>query len=112
MTLPQRAQRVGIIKSDAALLKVKAHTKPRWQRVGEACGRGGAVAVGDGISDTVPMATVVVVVVVVVAVLGKVDFAHPHSEEAEGWSRVQGILCSTVMTTVWVVAGEGAQLDK
>lgn len=46
------------------------------------------------------------VVVVVVAVLGQVDFTHPHCEEAERRSRIQGILCSTVMTTVWVVAGE------
>lgn len=49
------------------------------------------------------------VVVVVVAVLGQVDLTHPHSEEAEGWSRVQGILCAAVVTTVRVVAG---QFDK
>lgn len=38
MTFPQRSQRVGIIEGDATLLKVKAHTEPGWQRVGEACG--------------------------------------------------------------------------
>lgn len=51
----------------------------------------------------------VTVVVVVVAVLGQVDLTHPHSEEAEWWSRVQGVLCPAVMTTVWVVAGERAK---
>lgn len=101
VTLPQRSQRVGIIEGDATLLKVKAHTKPGRQWVGEARGRGGAIAIGDGVSYTIPVAIVVVVVV-----LRHVDFTHPHSEEAEGWSRVQGILCSTVMATVWVVAGE------
>ena len=83
MTLPQRPQRVGIIESDATLLKVKAHTESGRQRVGEARGRRGAVAVGDGVSDSVPVATVVVVVV-----MGQVDFTHPHGEEAEGRSRV------------------------
>ncbi len=105
MTFPQRSQRVGIVEGDATLLKVKAHTEPGRQRVGEACGRGGAVA--DGVSDTVPMVTVVVE-----AVLGQVDLTHPHSEEAEGWSRVQGILCSAVMTTIWVIAGERARFGK
>lgn len=83
MTLPQRSQRVGVIEGDTTLLKVEAHTEPGRQRVGEACGRGGAVAVGDGVAVSVPMAAVVVV-----AVLGQVDFTHPHSEEAEGRSRV------------------------
>lgn len=107
MTFPQRPQRVGVIEGDATLLKVKAHTKPGWQRVSEACGCGGAIAVADWVSVTVPIATVVVV-----AVLGEVDFTHPHCEEAEGRSRVQGVLCPTVMTAVWVVAGERAQFEK
>lgn len=109
MTLPQGSQRVGIIEGDTTFFKVKAHTKPGRQWVGEARGWRGAVAIGDRVSYTIPMATVVVVVV-----LRHVDFTHPHSEETEGWSRVQGILCSTVMTTVWVVAGEreGAQFEK
>lgn len=38
VTFPQRSQRVGIIESDATLLKVKAHTEPGRQWVGEACG--------------------------------------------------------------------------
>lgn len=48
----------------------------------------------------------VTVVVVVVVVLGQVDLTHPHSEEAERWSRVQGVLRPAVMTAVWVVATE------
>lgn len=103
MTFPQRSQRVGIIEGDATLLKVKAHTEPGRQRVGEACGRGGAV-----VSDAVSLVTVVVVV----AVLGQEDLTHPHSEKTERWSGVQGILCPTVMTTVWVIAGERAQFVK
>lgn len=99
MTFPQRSKGVGIIEGDATLLKVKAHTEPRRQRVGEARGRGGPV--GDGVSGTVPMATVVVIVV-----LGQVDLTHPHSEETERRSRVQGVLCAAVMTAVRVVAGQ------
>ena len=102
MTFPQRSQRVGVIEGDATLLKVKGHTEPGRQRVGEACGRGGAVA--DGVAGAVPVVTVVVLVVVVV--LGQVDLTHPHSEEAERWSRVQGVLRPAVMTAVWVVAAE------
>lgn len=104
MTFPQRSQRVGVVESDATLLEVKAHTEPGRQRVGEAWGGGRAVA--DGVSDAVAL---VMVVVVVVAVLGQVDLSHPHREEAEGWSRVQAIFCTAVVTTVWVVAG---QVDK
>lgn len=107
MALPQRSQRVSVIEGDATLLKVKAHTEPRRQRVGEACGRRGAVAIGDGVSAAVPMATMVVA-----AVMGQVDFTHPHSEEAERRSRVQGIFRSTVVATVWVVAAEAAQHEK
>lgn len=53
-----------------------------------------------------------ITVVLVVTVLRQVDLTHPHSEEAEWWSRVQGILCSAVMSTVWVVAGERVQFEK
>lgn len=60
-----------------------------------------AVAVGDG----VPL-------LMVVAVLRQVDFTHPHSQEAEGRRRIQGILCATVMAAVWVVAGTGHVLWK
>lgn len=104
VTFPQRSERVGVIEGDATLLKVKGHTEPGRQRVGEACGRGGAVA--DGVAGAVPVVTVVVVVVV----LGQVDLTHPHSEEAERWSRVQGVLRPAVMTAVWVVAAEGESL--
>ena len=104
MTFPQGSQGVGVVEGDATLLKVKAHTEPGRQRVGEACGRGRAVA--DGVSDAVPVVTVVMVVVV--AVLGQVDLTHPHGEEAERWSRVQGVLGPAVMTAVGVVAGERA----
>lgn len=107
MTFPQRSEGVGVVEGDATLLKVKAHAEPGRQRVGEARGRGGAVAVGDGVSDAVPVAAVVVLLLVVmVVVLGQVDLTHPHSEEAEWWSGVQSVLCSAVMTTVWVVAGD------
>lgn len=101
--LPQRPQGVGVVEGDAALLKVEAHAQPRWQRVGEAQGRRGPVA--GGVADAVAVvAMVTVVVVVVVAVLRQVDLPHPHGEEAEGWSRVQGILRPTVVAAVWVVA--------
>lgn len=102
--LPQRPQGVGVVEGDAALLKVEAHAQPRRQRVGEAQGRRGPVA--GGVADAVAVVAVVtmVVVVVVVAVLRQVDLPHPHGEEAEGWSRVQGILRPTVVTAVWVVA--------
>lgn len=99
--LPQRPQGVGVVEGDAALLKVEAHAQPRWQRVGEAQGRRGPVA--GGVADAVAVVAVVTVVVVV-AVLRQVDLPHPHGEEAEGWSRVQGILRPTVVTAVWVVA--------
>lgn len=102
MSLPQGAQRVGVVEGDATLLKVKAHAEPGRQRKSETCRCGGAITVGDGVSYAVPVVTVVGVV----AVLWHVNFTHPHGEEAEGWSRVQGIFCSTVMTAVWVVAGE------
>lgn len=46
------------------------------------------------------------VTVVVVAVLRQVDLPHPHGEEAEGWSRVQGVLRPAVVPAVWVVAGQ------
>lgn len=36
VAFPQRSQRVGVEEGDATLLKVKAHTEPRRQRVGEA----------------------------------------------------------------------------
>lgn len=108
MTFPQGSQGVGVVKGDATLLKVKAHTEPRRQWVGEARGWGGAVT--NGVSDTVSMVTVVVVVVV--AVLGQVDLTHPHSEEAERRSRVQGVLCSAVMAAVRVITGEEEQFDK
>lgn len=78
MTLPQWAQRVSVVEGDPTLLKVEAHAEPRRQRVGEASGRGGAVAVGDGVSIVVPMAAVVVVV------LRQIYFTHPHRQEAEG----------------------------
>lgn len=77
--LPQRAQRVGVVEGDAPLLEVEAHAQPGRQRVGEACGGGGAVAVGDGVSIVVA-----VVAVVVVVVLGQIYFTHPHRQEAEG----------------------------
>lgn len=79
VTLPQRAQRVSVVEGDPALLKVQAHAEPGRQRVGEAGGRGGAVAVGDGVSIAVPVAAVMVVVV-----LRHVYFTHPHRKEAEG----------------------------
>lgn len=107
VAFPQRPKGVGVVEGDASLLKVKAHAEPRGQRVGDARGRGGAVAVGDGVSDTVPMATVVVVVV-----LGQVDLTHPHREEAEWRGGVQSVLCSAVMTTVRVVAGGRAQFEN
>lgn len=99
--LPQRPQRVGVVEGDAALLEVEAHAQPRGQRVGEARGRRRPVA--DGVSDAVAVVTVVVVVVVV-AVLRQVDLPHPHGEEAEGRSRVQGVLGAAVVAAVWVVA--------
>lgn len=95
---------MGVVEGDATLLKVKAHTEPGGQGIGEARGRGGAVAVADGVSLTIPVAAVVMI-----AVLGEVDFTHPHSEEAEGWSRVQGVFCTAVMATVGVIAGDDAR---
>lgn len=106
MTLPQRSQRVGIVKGDTTLLKVQAHAESGRQRIGDTCGRGGAVA--DGVSGTVAM---VVVAAVVVAVLRQVNLSHSHSEEAEGWSRVQGIFCTAVMTTVWIIAERRAEFE-
>ena len=94
MAFPQGPQRVGVVEGDPALLKVEAHTQPGGQRVGEARGRGGAVVPG-----AVP--------VVAVAVLGQVDLAHAHREEAERRGRVQVVLRPAVMAAVWVVP-EGA----
>lgn len=96
VTLPQGPQGVGVVEGDTPFLKVKAHTESRRQRVGEARGD---VVVGEWVSIAAP-----VVVVVVVTVLGQVYLTHAHGEEAEGRRRVQGILCSTVMAAVWVVA--------
>lgn len=106
VALPQRPQGVGVVEGDAALLKVEAHAQPRRQRVGEARGRRGSVA------DRVADAVAVVVVVVVVAVLRQVDLPHPHGEEAEGRSRVQGVLRPTVVTAVWVVAARRDELMR
>lgn len=100
MPLPQRPQRVGVVEGDAALLEVQAHAQPRRQRVGEARGRRRPIA--DGVSHAVAVATVVVVVMV--GVLRQVDLPHPHGEEAEGRSRVQGVLGAAVVAAVWVVA--------
>lgn len=107
MPLPQRPQRVGVVEGDAALLKVQAHAQARGQRVCEARGRGRPVA--DGVSGAVAVVTVVVVVVVV-AVLRQVDLPHPHGEEAEGRSRVQGVLGTTVVAAVWVVADRRGEI--
>lgn len=97
VALPQGPQGVGVVERDTPFLKVKAHAESRRQRVGEAWGD---VVVGERVS----IVPTVVVVVVVVTVLGQVYFTHAHGEEAEGWRRVQGVLCSTVMAAVWVVA--------
>lgn len=91
---------MGVVEGDATFLKVQAHAQPGRQWVRVARGRGRAVVVVGDVS------VVVVVVVVVVAVLGQIDFPHAHGEETEGWSRVQGVLRSTVMAAVWVVAEE------
>lgn len=83
MAFPERSERVGVVEGHAALLEIKAHPEPWRQGVRDARGGGGAIAVGDGVSDAVAMVTVVVVVVVV-GLLGQVDLSHTHGEEAEG----------------------------
>lgn len=89
---------MGVVEGDPTFLKVETHAEPGRQRVGEACGRGGAVVPG-----AVPM--------VAVAVLGQVDLPHPHGEETERRSRVQVVLRAAVMAAVWVVA-EGAHKEE
>lgn len=90
MAFPQGPQGVGVVEGDPSLLKVETHAEPGRQGVGEARGRGGPVVSG-------------AVAVVVVGVLGQVDLTHAHGEEAERRSRVQVILCTAVVATVWVV---------
>ena len=102
MPLPQRPQGVGIVEGDPTFLKVKAHAQPGGQRVGDARRCRMAGPVGDGVPGAVAMVTVVVA-----AVLGEVDLAHAHGEEAEGRGRVQRVLCSAVVAAVGVVAVEG-----
>lgn len=96
--LPERAERMSVVKGDTALLKVQTHTQPRGERVGDAGGRGGAVGIRD-----VP---VVDLSVVGVGRGGQVDFAHAHREEGERWQRVGRIFCPTVMAAVRVVPGQ------
>ena len=90
---------MGVVEGDPTLLKVEAHAEPGGQGVGDARRRRGAGAVGHGLPGAVAMVTVVVA-----AVLGEVDLAHAHGEEAEGRGRVQRVLCSTIMAAVGVVA--------
>lgn len=104
VALPQGPQRVGVVEGHAALFEVEAHAEPRRQRVRDAFGRGGAVAVG--ISVGVSMVTVGVV-----AVLRQVNFAHPHGEEAERRRRVQRILRPAVMAAVGVIPAAKKHLN-
>ena len=100
MPLPQRPQGVGVVEGDPTLLKVEAHAEPGGQGVGDARRRRGAGAVGHGLPGAVAMVTVVVA-----AVLGEVDLAHAHGEEAEGRG-ILAVLCTAVVATVWVAPAD------
>ena len=99
--LPQRPEGVGVVEGDPTFLKVKAHAQPGGQGVGDARRRRVAGAVGHGVPGAVAMVTVVVAA----AVLGEVDFAHAHGEEAEGGG-VLAVLGPAVVAAVWVAPAD------
>lgn len=97
-TLPEWAERMGIVKGDTALLDVQTHTQPWRKRIGDTGWRGGAVTIRD-----VP---VIDLSMVGIGRGGQVDLAHTHCEEGERGQRVWRVFGPTVMATVRVIPAQ------
>lgn len=94
-SLPERAERVGVVKRDAPLLEVETHAQPRRERVGHAGRRRGAVGEA-GLSA-------VGVCVMGAGGGGQVDLAHAHREERKRRRGIGRVFCPAVMAAVRII---------